>query len=227
MKVRIYNNTLNPAIWDTLKLKPDVAESLKSIGQLFYKDAELTAPIKDILLVGSSANHNWSDFSDIDVHIVIDFKDVSEDVEMVEKMVNAIKAKWNADHDIHIKGFNVEVYIQDVSKKNRSTGVYSLLNNKWITEPKKEEFELDKEQIQQKYSDMVLKIKNALETESIDKLKKVLKDLYDMREVGLTKSGEFSTENIVFKILRSRGHLDKLRNNINHIFDKKASLKES
>jgi len=74
---------------------------------------------------------------------------------------------------------------------------------------------------------MVLKIKNALETESIDKLKKVLKDLYDMREVGLTKSGEFSTENIVFKILRSRGHLDKLRSSINHIFDKKASLKES
>lgn len=73
---------------------------------------------------------------------------------------------------------------------------------------------------------MVLKIKNALETESMDKLKKVLKDLYDMREVGLNKAGEFSTENIVFKVLRSRGHLDKLRNSINHIFDKKASLKE-
>ena len=227
MKVRIYNNTLNPALWDNLTLKPDVVESLKSIGLSFYKDTELTAPIKDILMVGSSANYNWSDFSDIDVHIVIDFKDVSKDVEMVEKMVNAIKAKWNADHDIHIKGFNVEVYIQDTSKKNRSTGVYSLLNNKWVTEPKKEEFELDKEQIQQKYSDMVLKIKNALETESMDKLKKVLKDLYDMREVGLNKAGEFSTENIVFKVLRSRGHLDKLRNSINHIFDKKASLKES
>jgi hypothetical protein len=96
-----------------------------------------------------------------------------------------------------------------------------------VTEPKKENFELDKEQIQQKYSDMVLKIKNALESESLVKLKKVLKDLYDMREVGLNKSGEFSTENIVFKVLRSRGHLDKLRNGINQIFDKKASLKES
>jgi len=150
MKVRIYNNTLNPALWDGLKLKPDVAESLKSIGQSFYKDTELTAPIKDIIMVGSSANYNWSDFSDIDIHIVIDFKD-----------------------------------------------------------------------------DMVLKIKNALESESLVKLKKVLKDLYDMREVGLNKSGEFSTENIVFKVLRSRGHLDKLRNGINQIFDKKASLKES
>lgn len=227
MKVKIYNNNLNPALWDNLTLKPDVSESLKSIGQSFYNDTELTAPIKDILMVGSSANYNWSDFSDIDVHIVIDFKDVSEDVEMVEKTVNSIKAKWNAEHDIHIKGFNVEVYIQDVTKKNRSTGVYSLLNNKWVTEPKKEEFELDKDQIQQKYSDMVLKIKNALETESIDKLKKVLKDLYDMREVGLNRAGEFSTENIVFKVLRSRGHLDKLRNGINHIFDKKVSLNES
>jgi hypothetical protein len=96
-----------------------------------------------------------------------------------------------------------------------------------VTEPKKENFELDKEQIQQKYSDMVLKIKNALESESLVKLKKVLKDLYDMREVGLNKSGEFSTENIVFKVLRSRGHLDKLRNGINQIFDKTVSLKES
>lgn len=225
MKVKIYNNTLNPTLWDNLTLKPDVAESLKSIGQSFYNDAELTAPIKDILMVGSSANYNWSDNSDIDVHIVIDFKDISDDIEMVEKMVNAIKAKWNEDHDIHIKGFNVEVYIQDISKKNRSTGVYSLLNNKWESEPKKEEFEVDREQIQQKYNDMVFKIKTALETENINKLKKVLKDLYDMREVGLNKAGELSTENLVFKILRSRGHLDKLKNGINQIFDKAVSLK--
>lgn len=226
MKVKIYNNTLNPALWDGLALKPDVAESLKSIGQTFYKDTELTAPIKDILMVGSSANYNWSDSSDIDVHIVINFSDISDNVEMVDKMVNAIKAKWNDDHDIHIKGFNVEVYIQDISKKNRSTGVYSLLNNKWISNPKKEEFEIDKEQIQQKYNDMVFKIKTALKTKNIDKLKKVLNDLYDMREVGLNKAGELSTENLVFKILRSRGHLDKLKKDINQIFDKKVSLKE-
>lgn len=225
MKVKIYNNTLNPAIWNGLELKPEVAETLKSIGQTFYKDTELTAPVKDILMVGSSANYNWSDNSDIDVHVVIEFKDISDDFELVEKMVNAIKAKWNEDHDIHIKGFNVEVYIQDVSKKNRSSGVYSLLTNKWISEPKKEEFEIDKDQIQQKYNDMLFKIKTALETENINKLKKVLKDLYDMREVGLNKAGELSTENLVFKILRSRGHLDKLKTGINQIFDKKVSLK--
>lgn len=225
MKVKIYNNTLNPALWNGLELKPEVAETLKSIGQTFYKDTELTAPVKDILMVGSSANYNWSDNSDIDVHVVIEFKDISDDFELVEKMVNAIKAKWNEDHDIHIKGFNVEVYIQDISKKNRSTGVYSLLTNKWISEPKKEEFEIDKDQIQQKYNDMLFKIKTALETENINKLKKVLKDLYDMREVGLNKAGELSTENLVFKILRSRGHLDKLKTGINQIFDKKVSLK--
>lgn len=225
MKVKIYNNTLNPAIWNGLELKPEIAETLKSIGQSFYKDTELTAPVKDILMVGSSANYNWSDNSDIDVHVVIEFKDISDDFELVEKMVNAIKAKWNEDHDIHIKGFNVEVYIQDVSKKNRSSGVYSLLTNKWISEPKKEEFEIDKDQIQQKYNDMLFKIKTALETENINKLKKVLKDLYDMREVGLNKAGELSTENLVFKILRSRGHLDKLKTGINQIFDKKVSLK--
>ena len=224
MKVRIYNDTLNPNIWDNLKLKPEIKEKLLQIGKDFYADTETDAPLKDVLFVGSLANYNWSDTSDFDVHVVIDFKDVDENVELVEKLVNALKSKWNDEHDIHLKGHNVEVYIQDVTKENRSTGVYSLMQDKWISEPQKENIEIDKEKIQEKYNDFVRKINSALKSQDIDKLKSIIKDVYDMRQSGLDKSGELSTENLVFKILRSRNYIEKLKTEINKLYDKAQSL---
>jgi len=211
MKVRIYNDTLNPNIWDNFKLKPEIKEKLLQIGKDFYADTETDAPLKDVLFVGSLANYNWSDTSDFDVHVVIDFKDVDENVELVEKLVNALKSKWNDEHDIHLKGHNVEVYIQDVTKENRSTGVYSLMQDKWISEPQKENIEIDKEKIQEKYNDFVRKINSALKAQDIEKLKTIVKDVYDMRQSGLDKSGELSTENLVFKILRNRNYIEKLK----------------
>jgi len=224
MKVRIYNDTLNPNIWDNLELKPEIKEKLLQIGKDFYSDTETDAPLKDVLFVGSLANYNWSDTSDFDVHVVIDFKDVDENVELVEKLVNALKSKWNDEHDIHLKGHNVEVYIQDVTKENRSTGVYSLMQDKWLSEPQKENIEIDKEKIQEKYNDFVRKINSALKSQDIDKLKSIIKDVYDMRQAGLDKSGELSTENLVFKILRNRNYIEKLKQEIINLYDKNQSL---
>ena len=83
MKFRIYNNTLNPDLWqDSNTLKPEVRESLLKTAQDFYKDTELTAPIEDIYMLGSSANYNWSPTSDIDLHVVIDFKKINRDVDL-------------------------------------------------------------------------------------------------------------------------------------------------
>ena len=224
MKVRIYNDILNPNVWDGLKLKPEIKEKLLQIGKDFYTDTETDAPLKDILFVGSLANFNWSDTSDFDVHVVIDFKDVDENVELVEKLVNALKSKWNDEHDIHLKGHNVEVYIQDITKENRSSGVYSLIQDKWLSEPQKENVLIDKEKIQQKYNDYVRKINSGIKAQDIEKLKTIVKDVYDMRQAGLDKSGELSTENLVFKILRSRNYIEKLKIEINKLYDKAQSL---
>ena len=224
MKVRIYNDILNPAIWDNNKLNPEIKEKLLQIGKDFYADTETDAPLKDILFVGSLANYNWSDTSDFDVHVVIDFKDVDGNVELVEKLVNALKSKWNDEHDIHLKGHNVEVYIQDITKENRSTGVYSLMQDKWLSEPQKENIQIDKEKIQEKYNDTVRKINSAIKAQDINKLKAIVKDVYDMRQAGLDKSGELSTENLVFKILRNRNYIEKLKQEIINLYDKKQSL---
>lgn len=223
MKYRIYNTQLNPAIWNGLVLNKEVKDKLIQVANDFYKDTELTAPIIDILFVGSLANYNWSNYSDFDLHLVINFKNVGEKPELVEKYVNQLKSAWNKDHDIHINGYNVEVFIQDVTKQNRSSGVYSLLTGNWVSKPKYENFSVDKNLIQNKYTDAVYKINSAIKESNLELLKTTLKDVYDMRQAGLDRGGELSTENLVFKILRSRGHIEKIRNAITSTYDKQIS----
>lgn len=225
MKFQIYNTNLNPDVWDGMILKKEIRQKLTEIANDFYKQTELTAPVRDILLLGSLANYNWSKNSDFDVHLVIDFKNIDSNIELVEKYVNQLKSDWNNNHDIHLHGYNVEVYIQNVSKTNRSSGVYSLLTGSWITNPKYENFEVDQQLIQLKYNDALSKINGAIKENNLERVKQVLKDIYDLRQQGLDQKGELSNENLVFKILRNRGHLDKLRNTAVKIYDIQKSLR--
>ena len=225
MKVRIYNDVLNPEFWNTDNtLNPEIRNVLYKVAKDFYTDTELTAPIRDIIMLGSSANYNWSQFSDVDVHIVINFTDINTDIELVTKMVDALKSNYNKEHSIKIKNHAVELYIQDVSKFNRSSGVYSLVTNKWVRLPKKEQVTLNPHEIQQKYSECVRMINSAVLSQNVEELKKVLTRIYDMREVGLNQNGELSTENLVFKILRAKNHLNKLKQAIVQIYDKQVSI---
>ena len=228
MKYRVYNDTLNPNIWNPdNSLKPDIRDALLKIAQDFYIDTELSAPIVDIYMLGSVANYNWSAGSDIDLHVLVDFTKIGNDPILVKQLVDNIKANWNKKHDIRIKGYKVELYIQDIKETNRAMGVYSVLNNKWVKIPQKLNLDLDKDSIQKKYTEMVLKIKNAIKSNDINELKKVMKSLYNMREAGLSTEGEFSTENIVFKLIRSKNYIEQLKNAISKIYDDQHSLKES
>lgn len=226
MKVRIYNTILNPNIWiDENTINPEIRAALLKIANDFYTDLELKAPIVDVLLLGSSANYNWSDKSDIDLHIVVDFNKISPDIEIVKKFVDFARSKWNSNHNIKIKGHNIEVYIQDASINHRSTGIFSLLKNAWVKKPNKLIIKLDNNLIQNKFTQYVYKINDAVKSNNIDKLKNVSKDIYDMREVGLSTYGEFSTENIVFKLLRSKNYIELIKNKIRDIYDNQMSIK--
>jgi len=140
-------------------------------------------------------------------------------------MTDSIKANWNKNHDIQIYGHRLELYIQDIRETNRALGIYSVLNNKWLKIPQKLNLNLDKNAIQQKYTDMVIQIRNAIKSNNLNDLKRVLKSVYDMRETGLSKGGEFSLENIVFKLLRTRNHIDNLKTSLNKVYDVQNSLK--
>lgn len=223
MKVIIYNKTLNPELWtDAKTLRPEIRSALLKIAQTFYKDVELKAHIRDILFLGSSANYNWTPTSDVDLHLLIDFNDIPMSPSLAKEYTKIIAKKWNEEHEISIRSHNVEVYIQDVTEENRSTGVYSLIVNKWIKEASPQNIVLNKNLIQQKYTTWVRKINKVLTENNPEKTKKVLEDLVKMREIGLSTAGEFSTENLVFKILRQRGIIKKVKDFI--VFQKNKNL---
>lgn len=227
MKVVIYNKNLNPDFWDSSNLlKPEIRKALLEIASTFIKDVNLKTNIKDVLFLGSSANYNWSPTSDIDLHILIDLKTLPMDSELAKDYIKVLARKWNADHSISIRGHNVEVYIQDVTETNRATGVYSLTTNNWIKKAEPQNISLDKNLIQQKYTSWVKRITDSIKQNDLNKLKSVLEGLVKMREAGLSRSGEFSTENIVFKILRQRNFIGKLKDKIQQVTDKNLSMKE-
>jgi hypothetical protein len=225
--MRVYNSILNPDIWvNESEINPNIRIKLLEVANDFYKNSKLTAPIKDVLLLGSNANYNWTPTSDLDTHILIDFSMLEMPMAAAKELTGLIKNQWNTEHDIHIKSYNVELYIQDATSVNAATGIFSLLNNVWIKKPAKENIVLDMELIKQKYQDFVLKIKNAMADNNLERMKNVLKDVYDLRQSGLDRAGEFSTENIVFKLLRNKKYMDDLRDAVNQEYDKEISVNQ-
>lgn len=218
-KFRLYNSILNPEIWEGNTLKPEMLDMLLKTATTFYKDTELTAPIEDVLFLGSTAGYNWTPTSDIDLHVLIDFSKIDPNKELVKKLVDGYKNKWNEHHDIHINEHPVEIYIQDIADVNRSQAVYSILNNEWVKQPKHEDVQIDKDAIKKKYKQFTDEIAAVIKTNRVDSLKDMVKRLFNMRETGLSTGGEYSTENLVFKLLRASGYISKLRSTINNLID--------
>jgi len=235
---------LNPEVWynpkkdktgnvEDLMLKPEIRERLSKIAELFIDYIDIDIFVHDIILVGSLVGYNWSEFSDFDLHILYDFNDAGDKKELYEDLFRLKKTVFNAAHDIYIKGYEVEVYVQDLNEKNESLGVYSIMNNEWVQIPKKEEFTLDKNKVKQKAEQWMDIIDGVLENaedeeleDAVKLVKKYREKLRKYRTCGLKKEGEFSYENLVFKFLRRNGYIEKLENFKNKIVDKRLSLEQ-
>jgi len=210
--------TLHPKIWKSEdKIQPKVRKQLLKIADDFVEFLDIPwVDVKDITVTGSIANYNWSKYSDIDLHIIFNFEDIGENEDLVKDYLDSKKNLWNDAHYITIHGFEVEAYGQDENEPHHSSGVYSLENNKWITKPNKTEPDLDKNKIKEKASEIMSKMDGIIELSEDGEYQKVL-DEYDkiwdkikkMRKTGLEREGEFSYENMVFKVLRRSGYIAK------------------
>lgn len=222
-------------VWDNFKIKKEIREQLITIGQDFFDKTEIDARVKDIVLCGSLCNYNWSEkYSDYDLHIIVNQKDIDDDLELAETVCDLAKKIWNAQHDIKIKGYEVEVAIQDKEdlktaiKTGRMGGAFSLMNNEWIKRPEKADFEPDEKIIRKKAKPVMEQIEELEEQVNEDqykafkeKLDKVWKKVKDFRKSGLeSESGEYSTGNLVFKLLRRNGYINKVMELKNKSYDK-------
>ena len=70
------HGTLNPKLWDGDQLRPGLKDGFIKIANAFYDFLEINVDIFDIIIIGSSANYNWTEHSDIDLHVVINYLEV-------------------------------------------------------------------------------------------------------------------------------------------------------
>ncbi len=223
---------LNPLLWDeNNKLRANVRKTLLENAKTFIKYSGVdNVKFEDIIITGSMANYNYSDVSDIDIHIILDFTQVSNDLELVSDLLKTKKKLWSKTYETEIKGHEIELYFQHFEEPHISTGVYSLIFNKWIKKPVKEVVDINTKNIQEKTVDFVNKIddleKLLNSDDFLDEYIKLKEKIKKYRKTGLEEEGEYSTENIVFKILRNGGYLNKFFNLKNEYLTKNLSINQ-
>ena len=229
---------LNPKVWEgnkkEPKLKPEIRERLLEIAYEFIEFLDVEIVVTDIILTGSLSNYNWSKYSDFDLHIVANFQQYQENqIDLYEKLFNLKKMLFNQKHDITIKGYEVELYVQNETESHFSSGVYSILFDEWANVPEREDVTVDKELIKGKakqwmniIDDLLDAIKDDEASTAKEMVQKYKDKLKKYRTCGLEKGGEYSTENLVFKILRTNGYIEKFHDSTTKILDKKLSMNQ-
>lgn len=233
---------LNPKIWVNDLMDSRVRLKLLDIAQDFVEFLDVTwVKPEDTIVVGSIANYNWSRYSDIDLHVVMDYSKVDERKKFVENYFQSKKKEWNDTHDkISIFGFPVELYVQDKDADNASSAVYSIDKNKWLKKPSRSTFtkkDIDSLAIKKKASKIMTDIENIEDDDKesndeyknrklYDKSSDLIDDITDTRKKSLSATkDEMNTDNLVFKVLRRNGYLDKLFKLRDKTYDKMNSLK--
>ena len=62
--------------------------------------------LKDITISGSNVSYGYSEYSDIDLHLIVDFPEDEE----LRDYFNSKKNEFNNKYDFKLKGIEVEVY---------------------------------------------------------------------------------------------------------------------
>jgi predicted nucleotidyltransferase len=223
--------TLSDQIFEEKKghfvMRDEIKKRLLEVSNDFIESLGVEFFIHDVVLTGSLANYNWSQYSDVDLHILIDFEESKYEMDILKEFFDAKKNVWNEKYDIKIKGYDVEVYVQDVNEEHVSSGVYSILHNKWIVEPEKDKPNIDDRKILEKGEEFGKKIDRLVQNPkeiTIDQLEDLRKKIKEFRQSGLESGGEYSYENLTFKLLRRNGYIQKLLKLKTQLKDRKLSI---
>ena len=220
----IFRDTLNPSLWKNNQLKPIIRYKLLQIAKNFVDFIGIDKlNLKDITISGSNAAYTYTEQSDLDLHLIVEIP-TDQEIQL-KQLFDAKKNQYNFNHDIKVKGIDVEVYVQDSEQVHHSAGIYSVLDDRWISEPKSERANINDDDVQDKVNNYTDKIQQALQSKDIDQAQAIKDEIARIRKAGLDRAGEFSVENLAFKVLRARGLIDKLRQHIYNLEDEELSLK--
>lgn len=231
------HDELNPALFNKdTTLKPEVKEKINEIVEEFLKDfieAEVELTVQDIILTGSNASYNYTKDSDLDIHIIADTSKIEDTLNLHKVIYNAYKSAFNKKFEIELNKVPVEIYVETQDTPLVSNGIYSVMTDKWIKEPIKDDIpEVDQEAIDKAFKPWEKRYKAlvATTTEEVadeSEIDKFIDALYELRGKGLSTDGEYSIENLVFKEMRNKGYLDNLKELRHQVIARRLSLFEN
>jgi hypothetical protein len=140
--------------------------------------------------------------------------------DVYKELFDAKKYQYNDKHDIKIRSYDVELYVQDANQTHTSLGEYSLIKNDWNRIPTQRRANLDDTATQLKYNKLHDLIVLALAGNELEHIQIAIDILKRYRQAGLAEKGEFSPENLAFKILRKKGFVQKL-------YDRRDALEDA
>tara|TARA_R110001583_G_scaffold42377_4_gene134630 strand:+ start:1234 stop:2268 length:1035 start_codon:yes stop_codon:yes gene_type:complete len=230
--VKFYNKTLNKKFWSEGKeFDPEIRKKLLAITEDFVDSLDIEGvKLHDITLTGSNSNYNYNKYSDLDVHVLIDYKDINDDEELVKKALDGQRFRWNLRHNINLNDHDVEMYMQDKDEPHIASGLYSLLNDEWLTEPSYDPPTIDKRDVYKKaraiqkeveiLEEKIAQVKGEDARVFHNRANALKRKISKMRQAGLSREGEFSVENLSFKILRNSEVIGTLIDLIARSYDK-------
>ena len=208
-----YHDNLNEKIWKDESLRLEVKHKLIRIGHSWADFANIPrTAINDMVIVGGNANYNYTKYSDIDLHLVVDKSKLPNCPDLIDDYLKDKKQLWALTHEIKIYGHDVELYAEeDGISRPSNQGVYSVKYGKWLVKPKKLNPNVDIVLLKKKTQDLVDLIDIFISGKSDDlyEMNKLKNKIKNMRSVAIRRGGEFSLENLVFKELRNGGYLTK------------------
>lgn len=214
---------LNPKLWEDKKLKRDVREAIIDIVSEFMDNLIIPVEILDVRVVGSNASYNYTEHSDLDVHIISNLELVGSPTEIVQALYNSERSNFNRTHNIKIKGIDVELYVEDVNSSVTSNGIYSVIDDIWIKEPqiiKERSVKIDKKELR----DLVDSVQSVLADGDSDDIKDCINMLYLMRKDSIAIDGEYGVGNLLFKEIRNSGLLNALKDKYNEMISDELTL---
>lgn len=225
-KTYTFHKKLNSKIWDKKNhgMHPDIRNKLLKETLLFYQFLGVNGlKINDIIIAGSNAGYNYTAKSDLDVHIIVDFSQVA-DGDLLRNLCETKRFLWSYYYSIKLHGIPTEMYVEDFSQHVDSNGIYSILSGKWLKFPVANNPEYNDAEILQKVTNYERDIEQILNVPSVEHIDHLLSRIHGLRSAGLEAGGEYATENVAYKALRSLGYIDKLVELKKKLIDHEYSL---
>lgn len=219
------HTSLNPLIWQGQHLDSQVHTALMNIAKKFYNYLDIDVEVIDVIVTGSQASYLYTPHSDLDLHIIVDYKEVVCD-QPVEELFDTKRKLWKLIHDVKVHDIPVECYAEDIHKPVKGAA-YSILRKKWIREPHEPvDYHPNDLAVKREARAWTGRIQSAINTRRADVVEKAKLELMNYRKQGLAQGGELSIQNLVYKMLRNTGVVTVLFQSLIKLQDLDMTLPE-